>query len=400
MKKSFSFTGIVLSLFLLSSCSFINTDKTNSIVINFGSVNRSRAVSTYTRDDLSYFLVSIDPKVHDDIKVDLAEGQTSAEFSSLEWGSYRFYVSAFNDDGAKIAYGESGNVRVQGLEKISLTIRMKLFNIPDTDGFVKVDGTSITGAESWDPVSKVFISGRTLEIPDLIVCDHEVTRGEFLEIMNIDPSKAVAYDKDGNALTGDDVLNNPVNAVNWYGAIAYCNKLSLENNLTPCYSVNGITDWAALEYSQIPSNTTDANWDAATCSFEANGYRLPTEAEWEWLARGGQNYKYSGSNTVDNVAWYNTNTGITGTRNVKTKSANAYGLYDMSGNVWEWCWDFYETPLKNSYGEEGPASGNVRVLRGGTWGRSETYCTIFSRASASMFTKNSYYGFRVVRKAQ
>ena len=232
-------------------------------------------------------------------------------------------------------------------------------NIPK--GFVKVKGTTITGTEEWTPTSNVFVSGRTISIPDMYVCDHEVTRGEFKEVMGTDPSTADAYDKDGNELTGDAVLNNPVNYVNWYDAIAYCNKLSLKENLTPCYSVSGVTDWENLAYSSIPT-TSDTNWDAAVCDFEAYGYRLPTEAEWEWLARGGENYTYAGSNTVDDVAWYTTNTNDTGSREVKTKQANGYGLYDMSGNVYEWCYDWADDWY-------GTSSGSTRVYRGGFWGR-------------------------------
>ena len=260
-------------------------------------------------------------------------------------------------------------------------------NIPK--GFVKVKGTTITGTEEWTPTSNVFVSGRTITIPDMYVCDHEVTRGEFKEVMGTDPSTANAYDKDGNKLTGDAVLNNPINDVNWYDAIAYCNKLSLKENLTPCYSVSGVTDWENLAYSSIPT-TSDTNWDAAVCDFEADGYRLPTEAEWEWLARGGENYFYAGSNTIDDVAWYEKNTSDTGTREVKTKKANGYGLYDMSGNVYEWCYDWADDWY-------GTSSGSTRVYRGGFWGRSDYGCQVSYPGGGMIpnFGKPSH-GFRVV----
>ena len=260
-------------------------------------------------------------------------------------------------------------------------------NIPK--GFVKVKGTTITGTEEWTPTSNVFVSGRTITIPDMYVCDHEVTRGEFKEVMGTDPSTADAYDKAGNELTGDAVLKNPVNDVNWYDAIAYCNKLSLKENLTPCYSVSGVTDWENLAYSSIPTES-DTNWDALTYDKEANGYRLPTEAEWEWLARGGENYFYAGSNTIDDVAWYEKNTSDTGTREVKTKKANGYGLYDMSGNVREWCYDWYDDWY-------GTSSGSTRVYRGGFWGRSDYGCQVSYPGGGMIpnFRKPSH-GFRVV----
>ena len=278
--------------------------------------------------------------------------------------------------------GESGNSSGAGNSGVS---------------FVKVKETTITGNESWTPSSDVFVSGRSITISDMYVCDHEVTRGEFKKVMGTDPSTANAYDKDGNELTGDAVLNNPVNYVNWYAAIAYCNKLSLKEKLTPCYSVSGVTDWENLAYSSIPTSS-NSTWDELSYDKEADGYRLPTEAEWEWLARGGENYTYAGSNTVDAVAWYTTNTNDTGSREVKTKQANGYGLYDMSGNVYEWCYDWYDTVSSNT-ADTGASSGSTRVLRGGSWYNHDDYCRVSFRNRNYPDCVNCRYGFRVVRSA-
>ena len=263
------------------------------------------------------------------------------------------------------------------------------------EGFVFVKGTTITGTENWTPSSEVFVSGRSLTIQDLIVSDHEVTRGEFKKVMGTDPSTASAYDKNGNKLTGVAVLNNPVTDVNWYNAIAYCNKLSIAKGLTPCYSVSGVTDWENLAYSSIPTSS-NTNWDKATCNFEADGYRLPTEAEWEWLARGGENYTYAGSNTLDHVAWYTSNTKDTGTREVKTKSPNGYGLYDMSGNVWEWCWDRYGS-ISSSSASDGATLESYRVYRGGSWGLYSDLCAVSYRGNYCSSLRHNNLGFRVVR---
>ena len=310
------------------------------------------------------------------------KGTANKTFSEID-GTKAYYTYTF------VTYDALGNKGADYTYKVSVK------NIPK--GFVEVAGTTITGSETWSPASSVFVSGRSLTIPDLYVCDHEVTRGEFNALMGTDPSTATANDKDGNKLTGDDMLNNPVNYVNWYAAIAYCNKLSIKKGLDCAYTVSGITDWENLAYSSIPISS-NSTWNAATCDFEANGYRLPTEAEWEWLARGGKNYTYAGSNTVGDVAWYTANTNDTGSRDVKTKAANGYGLYDMSGNVWEWCWDWYGS-ISSSTDAAGSASDSNRVCRGGSWGYNASSCTVSYRYNISPYVRYNGLGFRVVRSS-
>ena len=128
-------------------------------------------------------------------------------------------------------------------------------------------------------------------------------------------------------------------------------------------------------------------------------FRLPTEAEWEYAARGGnksQGYKYSGSNTIGNVAWYYDNSSSE-THDVKTKQANELGIYDMSGNVWEWCQDWYGSYSSGSQtNPTGPSSGSDRVLRGGSWGNNALYCRVSGRSGYSPGNRFSIYGFRVV----
>ncbi len=233
--------------------------------------------------------------------------------------------------------------------------------------------------------SSVFIDGRTVTIWARWCSDHEVTQAEYQSVMGSNPSY----------FSG---TNKPVEQVSWYDAITYCNKRSIDEGYTPCYTISGSTnpdDWADLQ-----------ELDDASCNFSANGYRLPTEAEWEYFARGGNVIDsnqtiYSGSNEIDEVAWYSTNSGGT-THEVKTTSkANVLNLYDMSGNVWEWCWDRYGSiSASTDSAGAGASSGTFRVLRGGGWNGDASHCSVAIRTYEDPYNHdNRHLGFRVVRTA-
>ena len=310
-------------------------------------------------------------------------------------------LTKFTIDGKTVEYEEVSTAPEKPSEDKSDGSDTGQEDITTPYGFVRVSAVSIKGTEPWAPESKVFVSGRAIEIPAFYICDHEVTRAEYKAIIGRDPSSADAYDRNGNKLAGDAVGNNPVNGVNWYDAIVYCNKLSIRENLTPCYKIKD---------SSIPADWGDAPsefggiWDNVTCDFSADGYRLPTEAEWEWAARGGASYAYAGSNDINEVAWYVDNTNDTpGTREVKAKKANGYGLYDMSGNVFEWCWDWYAGKISvntEPTGSEKNSTIYSRIDRGGAYDMSTSHCNISTRGRNNLAARANAFGFRVVRTAK
>ncbi len=223
----------------------------------------------------------------------------------------------------------------------------------------------------------------TSKVSAFFMSEKEITREQFKRIMGYDPS--ATYNSTGQ--------QDPVQRVNWYSALVFCNKLSMLEGLTPVYTIKDSTDW-----SSVP--TVTANWDV-------NGYRLPTEMEWMWAAMGavngttGYTKAFAGSNGTNDIgdyAWAGWNSGST-THPVGTKQPNELGLYDMSGNVWEWCWDWWTKnyPSGSTTNYKGAASGDDRVKRGGSWRSGASDASVAYRFNDHPSTLRSSVGFRVVR---
>lgn len=351
-----------------------------------------------------------------EIVADLTNGTTLANFKingkSVDWEQKTAEPTKPTEDSSTSggdSSGETGGTTGGGSESggssggDSTEKEPDYSNVPVPEGFVRVPGVSINGDEAWTPESKVFVSNRKLKITSFFMCDHEVTRAEYKAVIGSDPSIAKAYDKDGKELTGDAAGNNPVGFVGWCDAVKYCNKRSINEGLTPCYSLNGSTDpdnWPAVP--EDADDTLNSTWTKVICDFTANGYRLPTEAEWEWAARGGENFTYAGSNVASEVAWCEDSTRDIGTREVKSKKANGYGLYDMSGNVAEWCWDMYmnTADIDSKTSSTGPSSDSniwIRCERGGRWFNPAESVTISYRMFAGTYDISRACGFRVAR---
>jgi formylglycine-generating enzyme required for sulfatase activity len=252
-------------------------------------------------------------------------------------------------------------------------------------------GTFSMGSAADDRDRDSYEEQHTVELDTFHIGQYPVTQALYKAVMdNQNPSEFI----------GDD---RPVERVSWFDAAVFCNKLNEILGLQPCYYVDAAFQYL---YGKTANGYELPNEGAVFIRLNSKGYHLPSEAQWEYAARGGkvgvaQNFKYAGSNKLKEVGWFDTNSHQE-TKPVGIKSPNILGLYDMSGNIWELCQDWWNEDYYKDCANKGtvknplgPDKGGNRVVRGGGWIYSSEYCRVSLRGRNTPALSDDHLGFRL-----
>jgi formylglycine-generating enzyme required for sulfatase activity len=240
-----------------------------------------------------------------------------------------------------------------------------------TSEFIFIQGGTFTMGSPASEQNRYDNEGpeHQVTVSSFYIGKYEVTQKEYHDAMEINPSEHKGE-------------NLPLENITWYETVTYCNERSRREGLILAYTING---------------------ENVTWNRNANGYRLPTEAEWEYAAKGGNKHSvflYAGSGNADSAGWHSSNSGGR-SHQVGTKAANALGIFDMSGNVGEMCWDFHSGYSGVAQTDpQGAAAGTYRVGRGGCWFYGAQYLRTGFRAYITPVMRYSFVGFRLARNAE
>jgi len=260
------------------------------------------------------------------------------------------------------------------------------------------EGTAGIGNEI--PISRVTMSG-------FYIGRFPITQGQWYAVMGTWPSFFTGTNNQLNVTVTPTLNRNnlPVERVSWYEAIVFSNRLSILRGLSPAYELPNVwpnpATWSTDPdtWGAVPTSS-NVRWNNVRIVSGSTGYRLPTEAQWEFAAKGGPlggNYTFSGSNDINAVAWHSGNSGNR-TREVGGLDANQLGIHDMSGNVWEWVWDWWGLYTSvDKTDPSGASSGSLRGFRGGSWGNLTDTVRSVNRIFSNPAFRDGGVGFRVAR---
>ena len=346
----------------------INTQPAATTNVTFGNISGSLSITASITDGatISYqWYESTSADNTDGVEI---PGATNASFTiptTLSAGSYYYFCELGATGGGISVRSSVASVFVT----LASSSGLEMVWVPA--------GTFTMGSPGGEEGRFANETQRQVSLSGFYMGKHAVTQALYRDVMGTDPSY-FSRDKGRLPEAGETDNKRPVESITWLEAVEFCNTLSLNESLTPVYTIIG--------------ETVTANWNNS-------GYRLPTEAEWEYACRAGTTTAYNTGTVIDaGTGWYNSNSGNF-THEVGLKPANAIGLYDMHGNVWEWCWDWYgDYPAGAEINPKGPADGINRVSRGGGWAYGARFQRSAYRGISTPDDPQRVLGFRVVKK--
>ena len=339
------------------------------------------------------------------VRIEAKNNQEAEQIARNIEGYCGAYIEEIVENAVETKYveGKGEDIKIEDLERV----------VKNINSLKSVLNEQIEKLNEVYKQNKIILEKNTIKDPeksdlDTLIDMVVVNGGEYkpsfaqnvVEVMDLEVSKYQVTNNLWNRIMKNTRGNMlPVVNITYWQALEFCNKLSEKYGLAPVYKIDSHTD-RLIKIIELDGKEVDPG--KADFS-KTEGFRLPTEVEWEWFARGGEiaiqnntfDYTYSGSNDVDEVAVYDKNTNQV--KSVGTKKSNQLDLYDCSGNVWEWCYDTWEEKVYAESDFVYDESKNRRVLRGGSWYYDVADCAVSSRGWYDADDAYVDYGFRVVR---
>ncbi|MCL2443532.1 MAG: formylglycine-generating enzyme family protein [Treponema sp.] len=406
-------TKIIISIFavlMFAGMSFIscdiNSDGYGTLAIRLPGSVSSRSGIPVDPAILNTFKYSITCIGPDSVETREANAGGNVRIP-LAPGAWDIEVTVLNASGTPIGSGRD-NVTISIGKTVEsrmiITVNVSTIEMVLIEGGNFQMGSPITElGRSSDETYRTTNSG-FVTLNDFYLGKYQITQDQWRTVMGSNPS--YFHGGSGRAPATREVQGSrPVESINWFDALVFCNRLSIKEGLEPAYSINNSTDpntWGAVPTSMQGTYTT---WSNVQIINGSNGYRLPTEAQWEYACRAGTQTRWyfgNNDNQLGNHAWLSANSNAR-TRQVGLKTPNNWGLYDMHGNVSEWCWDWYNLSYNFAGGNSNPMGSSFanygRVIRGGSWSSAVLSSRSAYRSDHHSYSRSNTIGFRVVRPA-